>query len=135
MAELSPPLPAPTPTSQPFWDGLRDGVVRLQRCDDCGTWIYYARSHCTSCLSTDLTWTDIGGGGTIYTFTVARQPTMPHFADEVPQLLAVIELDEGPRITSTLVDIDPDAIEIGMRVEPVFDHKDDEVTLLRYRPV
>ena len=70
----------------------------------------------------------------MYTFTVAEQPTAPPFADEVPQLLAVVELTEGVRLSTTLVDVDPDAMAVGLPVEPVFDHGDDGLTLLRFRP-
>jgi uncharacterized OB-fold protein len=65
---------------------------------------------------------------------VAEQATAPPFADEVPQLLALVELAEGVRVSTTLVDVEPDAIRVGLPVEPVFDHGDDGITLLRYRP-
>jgi uncharacterized OB-fold protein len=128
------PRPVPTPVSQPFWDTLRAERVTLQRCDECATWVYYPRSRCPRCLSDQLTWTEVGGRGTVYTYSVAVQATAPPFADEVPQLLAVVELDEGVRLSTTLVGIEPAAITIGMRVEPVFDHGDDGTTLLRFRP-
>ncbi len=70
----------------------------------------------------------------MYTFTVAEQPTAPPFADEVPQLLAIVELTEGVRVSTTLVDVDARAIRVGMPVAPVFDHGDDGITLLRFRP-
>ena len=127
------PLPLATPTSAPFWNGLKDGVVRLQRCGTCQSWVFYPRNRCPVCLSDALQWRDVSGRGTLYTYTIARQPTSPHFADEVPQLLAVVELDEGVRVTTTLVNIAPDAIKIGMRVKPYFDHISDDVTLLRYQ--
>lgn len=129
----APPLPLPTETSAPFWEALRREEVRIQRCDRCQAWVFYPRSHCPRCLSPELTWTGISGRGTLHTFTVARQPTAPHFADQVPQVLAVVELDEGPRLTSTLVDADPAQVQVGSPVAPVFDHVDDEHTLLRYR--
>ena len=69
----------------------------------------------------------------MYSFSVARQATAPHFADEVPQIIAVVELAEGVRLTTTLVDVDPADVQIGLAVEPVFDHGDDGITLLRYR--
>lgn len=128
------PRPVPTATSQPFWDALREERVDLQRCDDCGTWVYYPRARCPHCLSARLTWRTIDGDGTVFTFTVAPQPTAPPFADEVPQLLAMVELAEGVRLSTTLIDVDPEAIAIGMRVQPVFDHGDDGITLLRFRP-
>jgi uncharacterized OB-fold protein len=128
------PRPQPTPVSQPFWDALREERVALQRCDDCGRWVYYPRSRCPSCLSARLSWTDVDGFGTVYTFTVAEQATAPPFADEVPQLLAIVELAEGVRVSTTLVDVDAGAITVGMPVAPVFDHGDDGITLLRYKP-
>ena len=133
-APMAKPRPVATATSQPFWDALRAERVELQRCDECATWVYYPRSRCPHCLSDRLTWTEVDGRGTVYAFSVAVQPTAPPFADEVPQLLAMVELTEGVRVSTTLVDIAPDAITIGMQVQPVFDHGDDGITLLRFRP-
>ncbi|MGE0542538.1 MAG: Zn-ribbon domain-containing OB-fold protein [Dehalococcoidia bacterium] len=134
-ATPSKPLPAPTPTSQPFWDALRAHEVRIQQCTSCDAFIFYPRSNCPSCLSADLTWQKVAGTGTIYTFTIARRPTAPPFADEVPQKIAVVKLDEGPHLTTTLVNVEPEEIRIGMRVQPVFDDiAGIDVTLLRYQP-
>jgi uncharacterized OB-fold protein len=127
------PRPVPTPASAPFWDALRRERISIQRCDACGRWVHYPRRRCSHCLSERLSWHDVSGSGTVYTFTVARQPSTPVFADEVPQIITVVELDDGPRLTTTLVGADPDTVEIGMRVDPVFDHGDDGVTLLRFR--
>jgi uncharacterized OB-fold protein len=128
------PLPTPTPTSAPFWEGLAHGTVKLQRCADCGAWVFYPRNRCPGCLSDSLTWHEVPGTGSLYTFTIARQPTAPHFSDEVPQRLAVVELDEGVRMTSTLVNVTDEQIEIGMRLRPYFDRVTDDVTLLRFQP-
>ena len=132
--DFTKPLPTPTPTSAPFWAGLQDGVVKLQKCGDCGAWVFYPRNRCSSCLSDALTWQEVPGTGCLYTFTIARQPTSPHFASEVPQRLAVVELDEGVRLTTTLVNVADADIRIGMRVRPYFDPVSDEITLLRYQP-
>lgn len=132
--KFEPPLPLPTPVTQPFWDGLREGRVCIQRCAACRSWVFYPRSRCHRCLSERLAWHDVSGTGTLYTYTIARQPTAPHFVDEVPQRLAVVELDEGVRLTSTLVNVADDEIRIGMRLKPVFDRVSDAVTLLRYEP-
>lgn len=129
------PLPQPTPTSRPFWDGLRAREVRIQQCGACHQYIFYPRSNCPFCLSPELAWRTVSGRGTVYTFTVARRPTAPVFADEVPQKLAVVELEEGPRLTTTLVNVAPEAIRIGMAVTPVFDDiPGTDITLLRYEP-
>ena len=128
------PRPLATGSTKPFWDGLGRDQVVIPRCDECGTWVWYPRRRCTACLSERLTWTPVSGRGTVHTFTVARQPTHPAFADDLPQLLAVVELAEGVRLTTTLVDVEPDDIEVGLAVEPCFDHGADGVTLLRFRP-
>lgn len=127
------PRPAPTPVSAPFWAALREERVVLQRCDDCGRWVYYPRNRCPGCLSDHLTWHEVSGRGSLFAHTVARQPTAVPFADEVPQVIAVVELDEGVRVTGTIVDADLAALRAGAPVEPVFDHGDDGVTLLRFR--
>jgi len=132
MGEPAKPRPRPTPRTEPFWAGLRDGVVRLQRCDGCGSWVHYPRARCPRCLSDRLAWHEVSGHGSVHTFTVAAAPTAPVFADEAPQLLAVVELDQGVRVTTTLVDVAPDDVHVGLRVRPVFDRGDDGVTLLRY---
>lgn len=128
------PLPVPTPVSQPWWDALREGHIRMQRCRDCDGWVFYPRSRCNHCLSDRLEWQPVSGDAVLHTYTISRQPTAPHFADEVPQLIAVAELAEGVRVTTTLVNVAEDQIRIGMRLKPVFDAVSEEVTLLRFEP-
>jgi uncharacterized OB-fold protein len=128
------PRPVPTPTSQPFWDGLARHEVTVQHCDACGGWVHYPRHRCPVCLSDRLSWRVVAGHGTVYTFTIARRPTAAPFADEVPQVIAVVELDIGVRLTTTLVDVNPVDVRIGMPVAAVFDAEDGGVTLLRFRP-
>lgn len=127
----APITPDPTPTSQPFWDALNEQRVEIQRCDDCEGWVYYPRSRCSHCLSANLTWTEVSGEGTLYTYTVARQPTTPAFDGVDNLLLAVVELDEGPKVTTTLEGVGPDEVEVGMRLAPVFVPAEDK-TLLRH---
>jgi len=128
------PLPQPTPISAPYWDGLKAHEVRLQQCAH-GHWLFFPRTHCPTCGSRQLTWKTVSGEGTLYTYTVARVPTLPEFSDEMPQLLAVIELEQGVHINTTLVGVQPETLRIGQRVRPVFDERPGSVTLLRYTPV
>ena len=132
--DLGKPIPRPSTTTRPFWDRLNERKVQIQRCDGCDSWVFYPRTRCPSCLSDLLIWREVSGQGVLYTYTLARQPTAPHFADETPQQLAVVELDEGVRMTSTLVNVEPSDIVIGMRLQPYFDQVTDDVTLLRYQP-
>lgn len=132
--DLTKPYPIATPVTAPFWEALRNEKVVIQRCSDCGTWVFYPRSHCSACLSENLNWHEISGEGILYTYTLTRQPTAPHFADEVPQIIIVVELDQGVRLTSTLVaDSSQSDIAVGSRVKPVFDHIDQDTTMLRYQ--
>ncbi len=130
------PMPARTDISAPFWDGLKSGRVTLPRCRSCGHWIFYPRRHCDACWSHDLEWQDVSGAGSLYTYTLTRIPTLPDFADEMPQALAVVELDQGVRINTTLVGLAEDEIRVGMRLKPVFDQVGgDGTTLLRFTGV
>ncbi len=108
--------------------------MRIQQCEACSHWIFYPRAHCPACASDKLVWRSISGNGTLYTFTVARVPTLPEFTDEMPQLLAVVQLDEGPHLNTTLVGAAPEAWKIGQPVRPVFDERPGNTTLLRYAP-
>lgn len=113
------PMPIPTSISAPFWDGLKQGKILMQHCGACEKWTFYPRRHCSHCLSGQVEFREVSGAGTLYTYTVARIPTLPEFAGPDPQLLAVVELDEGVRVNTTLVGLKEDEIEIGMRVKPV----------------
>ncbi|GAA0710794.1 OB-fold domain-containing protein [Dactylosporangium roseum] len=127
------PLPVATATSAPFWTGLRDRKVLLQYSPSTGSWVYYPRVLAPLTLADDLEWREVGGTGSVYTFTVAHRPTSSEWAGDVPQLLAVVEFDEGPRCTSELVNVAPEEIKVGMRVRPVFVDVGD-VTLLKFEP-
>ena len=128
------PLPVVTPITKPYWDALKDEQIRLQYCGSCKAHIFYPRSHCPSCLNPELEWQNVEGSGALHTFTITRQPTAPHFADEVPQILAMVDLDIGVRLTSTLKNVDADSIKVGMRLKPYYDHVSEEITLLRFQP-
>lgn len=125
------PLPQPTPISAPFWDGLRAHTVRLQQCEH-GHWLFFPRTHCPTCGTRQLAWHTVSGEGTLYSFTVARVPTLPEFSDEMPQLLAVVELDQGVHLNTTLVGVDAANLRVGQRLRPVFDERPGSTTLLRY---
>ena len=129
------PLPVPTPTSQPYWDALRQHRLVLQHSPSTGQWVYYPRNLAPGTLADDLEWREVTGTGVVYTFTIADRPTAPAWQGASPQLIAVVELDEGPKVTTELVGIAPEAIRIGMRVRAVFeDVPGHEVTLLRFAP-
>lgn len=137
MAELDvtrKPVPSPKPEAMPFWDGLREGEIRLQRCDECRRVQFYPRPHCRYCGSLALTWEALSGEASVYSYTVIHRAPFAAFADDVPYALAVVELAEGPRLLTNIVTDDPGSVAIGMALAPVFDPLSDDVTLLRFRP-
>jgi acyl dehydratase/uncharacterized OB-fold protein len=132
MATLK-PMPLATKISAPFWQALKEDQLKIQQCNCCNGWIFFPRNHCSHCLAHDLDWKQVSGEGILYSYTLTRIPTMPEFSDEMPQALAVVELAEGVRINTTLIDVAEEDIKIGMPVKPVFDKVTiDGDTLLRF---
>ena len=129
------PLPAVGPDMAPFFDAARRHELVVQRCASCGTRRFPARAICSHCLSREATWVRTAGRGRIFSFAVMHQANHPGFAAEVPYAVVVIELDEGVRLLSNLVDCPLAAIRIGLPVEVVFDDVTAEVTLPKFRPV
>ena len=135
MSAFSRPMPIPTPTTIPFWEALAEHKIRIQYSPSSGRYVFYPRVLAPGTLADDLQWREISGAGTLYTFTVAYRAVAPHFAEHVPQLLAVVQWDEGPRFATEIVNAEPAQLRVGMRVRPVFlDCPDDGVTLLQYQP-
>ncbi|WP_279394247.1 OB-fold domain-containing protein [Rhodococcus sp. ARC_M6] len=130
------PFPEPTPVSAPFWDALRERKIKIQYSPSSEEFVFYPRVLAPRTLADDLEWSEISGMGTLYTYTVTDRPTAPPWSDSLPQFLAVVQWDEGPRFSTELVDVGDVELSVGMRVEPVFcDYPERDITLLRYRPV
>jgi len=134
MSDYTKPLPYPNGVSQPFWDAAKRHELHIQHCNACGTPIFYPREACSQCLSPDLIWIPVSGKGTLYSYTIAQAPTHPAFAEDVPYVIAIVELEEGPRITTNLVGCSPDQVTIGMPVMASFEEVTPEVTLVKFRP-
>jgi uncharacterized OB-fold protein len=127
------PLPIATDISRPFWDGLREHRLRLQYSPSSQRWVFYPRSVAPGTLADDLEWRDASGDATLYTVSIAHRPTAPPWADSLPQFLAVVELAEGPRLSSELVGIAVEDVRIGMPLTAVFDDvPGQDVTLLKF---
>jgi uncharacterized protein len=135
VTALPKPMPIPTPTTQPFWDALSEHRISIQYSPSSKRWVFYPRVLAPGTFADDLEWREISGAGTLYTFTVCHRAVSPHFADDVPQLLAVVQWDEGPRFSTEIVNAAPEDLRVGMPVRPVFtDYPDAGVTMLRYEP-
>jgi len=133
MTAVDRPLPRPSEHSRTFWDATAEGRFVIQTCD-CGEVIFYPRVNCPRCGSTELSDVDASGAGTVFTYTIARRPTHRSFADAGPYIIAMVELDEGPHVTTNIIDCDPDEVEIGMRVELTFADEVDGIALPLFRP-
>jgi uncharacterized OB-fold protein len=130
-----PPIKAPQidPSTQEFWDGTRRGVLRIKQCGDCGARHYYPRPFCPACWSTNVEWIDAAGTGTLYTYSVVHANDLPSFRSRVPYVVAIVDLDEGPRMETNIVDCPFDELRVGMRVAVAFEDEG-ELVLPRFRP-
>ena len=135
MSEYQKPLPEITDENRPFWEAARRNELIMQKCLDCGRYRYPPAPICPHCLSMEAEWAKVSGRGRVYTWTIFHQVYHPAFKDEVPYNVAVVKLDEGPQLISTVVDCDNEDLYLDMPVEVVFDEVTEEVTLPRFRPV
>ena len=126
------PLPRPTALSRPHWDGCRAGVLRVQRCGDCGAYVFIPEPVCTTCQSEALEWVESSGRGTLYSYTTIHRPQRPEF--EVPYTVAIVELEEGWHMLTNLVECEPSQIEAGLPVEVTFRRMSEEISLPMFRP-
>ncbi len=135
--DIDRPLPNPmTPEAKPFWDGCREGKLMLPKCADCGHVYFYPRVVCPKCHSRNVTWIQSRGRGKLHAFEIAYQAFQKAWKIKPPWVLAMVELDEGPRMLSNLVNVEPDpkVVRCDMPVEVVFTKLTDEITLPLFRP-
>jgi len=135
MPDYTGPLPVPTPETRPFWEAARRHELQLQRCGACGRYVFYPRAACPHCLAPELEWRRVSGRGRLHTFTVVSRGQRG-FPLPAPYVLAIVELEEGPRLMTNLVGVEPDPekLRIGMPVEVVFEDVTEEIALPRFRP-
>jgi uncharacterized OB-fold protein len=134
MPSYQKPLPRIDADNRPFWEGCKRHELLLQRCLDCGRYIWYPRQFCGQCLSDNTEWVPASGKGTVHTYTIIRQTRARGFRDDVPYVLAYIELDEGVIMMSNVVRSAPENVHIGMPVQVTFEDVTEEVSLPKFRP-
>jgi uncharacterized OB-fold protein len=128
------PIPVPTAVTAPYWEGCRQGVLRLQRCTACQALQLPPQRHCRRCLGDALEWLPAAGTGRIVSWTVVRHPVSAAFAADVPYVVAIVALDEGPTMMAGIRDCAPDALHVGMRVEVLFEARSDAIAVPYFRP-
>lgn len=127
------PVPLMDGTTQEFYRRCKQHELSFQRCTRCGRWRHVPRPMCSACGSWEWEWARSSGRGKVFTWTVVRRPMHPAFADDPPYAPVVVELEEGVRMVTWIVDCPPDDIEMGMPVEVVFDDVTPEVALPKFR--
>lgn len=127
-------LPEVTELNAPFWKGLSRGEVRLQKCGKCGAHQYPAESFCYECGAQEMLWVAVAGQGTVYSFIVVHQLYHKAFKPFLPYTVAIVQLDEGPRMLSAMLGLQR-PIRIGERVKPLIRVVDCDKAFLTYVPV
>jgi uncharacterized OB-fold protein len=125
------------PVAGPFWAGCAAGELRVQACATCGARRMPPRPMCPRCRSLEVRWDPVGPTGTVWSFAIPHPPLLPAYADRLPYAVLVVTLDDDPAIRlvgDTAEDVDPYAIEIGLRVEARFERVADDVVLPRWAP-
>ena len=128
------PLPGPDNLSETYWQAAARGELLFQECPACGNRQFWPRAWCTSCGATPE-WKEASGRGTVHTFTVIRQNWAKPFKDLLPYVVAMVELEEGPRMMTNITHCAPEDVTIGMAVEAYVVKVEDELGLPFWRPV
>ena len=133
MFQLEKPLPMPTEDSAAYWEGTRKRELRAQSCSACRHLRWPPAPVCPRCLALEHEWIALSGRGRVFSFIIVHKSQHPAFWGD-PYNVAIVELEEGPRLHTNLVDVDPAAIAIGLPVEVAFEKQNDEITLPKFRP-
>ena len=128
------PLPVVDELSRPFWDAAKRHELRLPRCESCGAYRTHFEKWCASCGCDRFEWALLTGRGSVWSHCTFHRAYFAVLAADVPYSVALVELEEGPRLITNIVGIERERIEIGMAVEVAFEDVTDEVTLIKFRP-
>jgi hypothetical protein len=135
MNEYKKPLPAANLWSKNFWEGAKHHKLLLQKCNRCGVINHPPYPFCGECMGEEFVWIQSSGKGKLYTFTVTKMAAPPAFAEDVPYVVAMVDLEEGVRMLTNIVNCDPASLRCDMDVEVAFDNITSEVTLPKFKPV
>jgi uncharacterized OB-fold protein len=133
VEEWTKPLPDPDGVSAPYWQAAAEGRLLIQQCPSCGNRQWYPRALCTAC-GADPEWLECSGQGKVHTFTVVRQYGARPFREELPYVIAMVELDEGPMMLGAITDCEPDDVRIDLPVDVYFVKAADDIGIPYWRP-
>lgn len=133
MSDKFQALPAPTPETQHFWDGAKQGELKLQRCTSCSHTYFPPRPFCPECASRDVEIYNASGKATLYSYVISHRAPKGW---DAPYSIAVVELEEGPRMMTNIIDTPqtPEALELDMALEVSFEQVSDDIFLPKFRP-
>jgi uncharacterized protein len=132
--EWTKPLPEPDPISREYWAALGSGRLLVQHCPDCGHSQFYPRAMCAGCGGEPV-WHEVSGRGTVYTFTVIRQNGVPAFRNDVPYVVAMIELEDGVRLMGNITGCPVDEVRVGMEVQAYAVRAEPDIAIPLWEPV
>lgn len=126
---ISRPTPEPTIDSKPYWDGLKERRLLLQQCGNCGLVRHYPRPMCAACHSLEVRWIESSRQGRLHSWTEVHHPFVPALRDEIPHVMATVELEEGVRLQCQMLDAEAAALRLDLPVEIVFREVQDDLVL------
>lgn len=132
MSDVIRPLPQPTDLTRPYWQAAARGELHMQHCQACNRWQFYPRPFCVHCESDDLQWRAVSGLGRIYTYTVNHRAPNPFMKQRLPYVVALVELDEGPRLMANIQGDGALETSIGRRVKVIFEAVSEELALPQF---
>jgi uncharacterized OB-fold protein len=134
MGDYKKPLPCVNDDTREFWKGCKAHELRFQRCKECGHIRWPASTICPSCHSKNTNWVVASGKGKVFTFAVYHVAFHPGFRDDLPYVVADVELDEGPRLVTNIIGCPVDKVECGLPVIVAWEDINEEFTLPKFRP-
>ena len=129
------PLPVPNADSLPYWNAARERRLLIRQCTDCQTLHFMPRHLCPACWSDRLEWIESTGTGTVHSFTIIRRAPIAAFAAQTPYVIALIELDEGPRMMANIIGDDALSVRIGDRVAVTFEDRGDGALIPQFNRI
>jgi uncharacterized OB-fold protein len=132
--EVKKPLPKPSKWSRPFWDAAKQHKLVLKKCKDCGHIDHPPYLYCTNCLSDNSEWIEAAGRAKLYAYAINEYNVPFPFWDDMPYVVAMVDLAEGVRMISNIIECPHDSLKNGMELEVVFDDLSPEFTLPKWRP-
>jgi uncharacterized OB-fold protein len=134
MGDYNKPLPIIDNDTKVFWEACNNERLVIQQCQDCSHYIFYPRIICPYCMSEQIEWKEVSGKGKIYSYTVARRPADSNFSDDVPYVIALVELDEGVRMMTNIINISVEEVQCDLDVEVIFEKVTEDIRLPKFQP-